>query len=292
MVSNKIAGELYETSVRLYVNQQNSSDFSARIKGLVSSFASFNNDYYQQFTFHPPFRFVVFLKKWAFFKLHHRLLSLQKNPIVSVAELSALYHFPYTTTAKTENLVTVHSPELPAPLSLKQANELDVVFGVNSYGGENTKIGLTDDERSRHVYLIGQTGSGKSTVMFHMAKDDIQNGRGVAVVDPHGDLIEDLLTIVPEKRIDDFIYFNPFDLKHPIGINLLEIPDNLDEDELELEKELVTEGVISIFRRVFSNEEQGNAHRIEYILRNAIYTAFYVEDRTIFTIYSLLNDSA
>jgi len=113
---------------------------------------------------------------------------------------------------------------------------------------------------------------------------------GVAVVDPHGDLAEDLLNRVPESRADGLIYFDPYDIKYPVGVNLLELSESADEDELELEKELVCESVVSIFRRVFFKDENVDAHRIEYILRNAIYSAFCQEDCTIFTVYDLLNN--
>jgi len=123
-----------------------------------------------------------------------------------------------------------------------------------------------------------------------MAKDDIVFGRGLAVLDPHGDLAKDLLNTVPKNRINDCIYFNPADLKHPIGLNLMEIPEGLEGEELEQEKELVCEGLISIFRRVFNKEENNDSHRIEYILRNTIYTAFNVPEATIFTIFDLLTN--
>ena len=86
------------------------------------------------------------------------------------------------------------------------------------------------------------------------------------------------------------MYVNPLDLKYPIGINLLELTPGLDDDELELEKELVCESVVSTLRRIFAKDENTDAHRIEYILRNAIYTAFTVKDATIFTVYDLLNN--
>jgi len=149
---------------------------------------------------------------------------------------------------------------------------------------------LTEEERETHMYIIGRTGSGKTTMMFAMAKHDIQQGRGMAFLDPHGDAADDLISIIPKSRLNDLVYINPIDLKYPIGINLLELTDGLDEDEAELEKEVVCEAVISLFRKVFSKEENTNAHRIEYILRNAIYTAFTVPDRTIFTVYDLLNN--
>jgi energy-coupling factor transporter ATP-binding protein EcfA2 len=204
--------------------------------------------------------------------------------------LTDLYHFPYGETTKTEGMVKLHSQELPLPLVVKNNANFDVVFGKNNYANVASDIGLTDDDRSRHVYVIGQTGSGKTTIIFHMAKDDIQKGRGVAILDPHGDLAEDLLNCVPKNRLNDCIYFNPFDIRHPIGINLLELTPGLNEDELEQEKELVCESVISVFRRIFSKDENTDSHRIEYILRNTIYTAFTLKDSTIFTVYDLLNN--
>ena len=105
---------------------------------------------------------------------------------------------------------------------------------------------------------------------------DIQNGKGVAVLDPHGDLAESILRHIPKERIKDVIYLNPDDLTHPIGMNLLELPDGLDGDDLLREKDLVTESTISVMRKIFSEDDTGG-HRIEYILRNAIQTALTLE---------------
>ncbi len=291
VVKEKIDQNLFETSIRLLVVSRDKEDISKRISGFLAAFGPFAS----------PYQSLV--AKGSMFKgrsTKKRLLDFQDrvvskglgtdNPLLSASEISDIYHFPYSDTTKTEDIVKVYSKDLPAPLSLKRGEELDVVFGVNNYGGKETDIGLTDETRDKHVFIAGATGSGKSTVLFNMAKGDIQKGRGVAVIDPHGDLAEDLLTTVPAKRINDFVYINPFDLKFPVGINLLELPEGLDEDELELEKELVCESVITIFRRVFTKEDNIDAHRIEYILRNTIYTAFTVKGRTIFTIYDLLNN--
>ncbi|MDO8513393.1 MAG: type IV secretion system DNA-binding domain-containing protein [bacterium] len=258
-----------------------------RERGLRSSFASFLHSSGQSLIpkWRNPVKIVERLK-WLMFRLR-----LSGSPLVlATSEVSALYHFPYTANTHTEDLVRVKSRDLPAPLVLKNNQDLDVVFGKSTYGNVVTDIGLTDEDRSRHLYLIGQTGSGKSTIIYHMASDDIKKGRGLAVIDPHGDLAEGLLDTVPKERTNDLIYFNPRDIKFPVGINLLELDESLEEDDLELEKELVCESVISIFRRVFFKDEDANAHRIEYILRNTIHTAFVVPDRTIFTVYHLLND--
>lgn len=212
--------------------------------------------------------------------------------LLSASEIADLYHFPFSRVTQTENIVKVYSKELPAPLSLKQGTILDVIFGKNTYGGITTDIGLTEEQRKTHMYILGRTGSGKTTLMFSMAKHDIEASHGLAFIDPHGDVSEDLLASIPDSRKNDLIYVNPWDIKHPIGINILELTEGLDEDQQELEKEVVCEGVISLFKKVFAKDENANAHRIEHILRNTIYTAFYVPDRTLFTINKLLTDDA
>jgi hypothetical protein len=290
-IKEKTDQNLFETSIRFLVVSKDGEEVQKRTSGFLAAFGPFSS----------PYQSLV--AKGSMFKgrsIKKRLLEFQDrivskglgtdNPLLSSSEISDIYHFPYSDTTKTEDIVKVYSKDLPAPLSLKRGDDLDVTFGVNNYGGKETEIGLIDETRDKHVFIVGATGSGKSTVLFNMASGDIQKGRGIAVVDPHGDLAEDLLSSIPASRINDFIYFNPFDLKYPVGINLLELPEGLDEDELELEKELVCESVITIFRRVFTREDNVDAHRIEYILRNTIYTAFTVKDRTIFTIYDLLND--
>ena len=288
-IKTKLDQHLFETSLRIFVVANTKEAANYRIDELVAAFRPFASSL-QSIASRKSYLSSVRQQVKSFQSRHLPQAIFIQNPILSSSELSDLYHFPHTKTTRTEDLLKSKSQELPAPLTLKNNHNLDVVFGVNNYGNSASDVGLTDDDRSRHMYLIGQTGSGKSTVIYHMAKDDIAKGRGLAVIDPHGDLAEDLVATVPESRIDDLIYFNPFDIKHPIGVNLLEITPDLDEDELELEKELVCESVISIFRRVFNKDENTDAHRIEYILRNTIYTAFNVKDATIFTIYELLND--
>ncbi|MBI2314969.1 type IV secretion system DNA-binding domain-containing protein [Candidatus Daviesbacteria bacterium] len=286
-IDSKINQPLFNTSIRLLMVFKDKEDLLEREQGLKSSFSTFSFPEYQALTV-KRFLNIDRIKKLLLFLFRKRLLS--NTSILSISEISSIFHFPYAGTTNTENLVKSHSKNLPAPLSLKKGHELDVVFGENNYGETPTKIGLTDEERQTHMYIIGRTGSGKTTMMFSMAKNDIEKGHGIAFLDPHGDAADDLISIIPEKRLNDLIYINPIDLKYPIGINLLELTPGLDEDESELEKEVVAEGVISLFRKVFSKEENTNAHRIEYILRNAIYTSFTVEGRTIFTVYDLLNN--
>jgi Helicase HerA, central domain len=287
-VGQKIGEELFESTVRLMLIQKDSFDMKTRLGGIISALSVFNNGGYQSFLVKRPLPLLDWL---SFLQMKHRLLSLTANPVLSVTEASSLYHLPFSDTTKTEDLVNTKSKILPAPLSLKQSrSNLDVTFAKNNYAGREVPIGLTLEERRRHAYVLGATGTGKSTLLLSMINDDLTNGKGMAVVDPHGDLAESVLACVPEDRADDLIYFNPDDLEHPIGLNLLELTPSLDENDALREKEFVTESVVSLFRKVFSDSLTGNPHRIEYILRNAIYTAFHVENPTIFTVYDLLND--
>ena len=204
--------------------------------------------------------------------------------------MAALYHFPYGTTSETENLITSLSRSLPAPVSLKRSKQFDVLLGTNTYNGLSTPIGLTTLERERHVYIVGGTGNGKTTMLLYGIEQDIRHGKGLAIIDPHGDLAESILGYIPKKRLADVIYFNPDDVAYPMGLNLLELPKGLSGDELIREKDLITETVISVFRKIFSEDDSGG-HRIEYILRNTIQTALTMEDATIFTIFRLLTNS-
>ncbi|OGE19181.1 hypothetical protein A3J19_01205 [Candidatus Daviesbacteria bacterium RIFCSPLOWO2_02_FULL_41_8] len=289
LIDSKINQPLFETTIRLLMIFKDKDDLADRQQGFKSAFSTFSSNGYQALV-SKRYLNIDRVKKYLFFVFKKRLLSFTNNSVLSISEVSGIYHFPYASMTNTENLVKSHSKTLPAPLSLKKGRKMDVSFGNNHYGGTTTLIGLTEEERETHMYIIGRTGSGKTTMMFSMAKHDIEDGRGMAFLDPHGDAADDLISIIPKDRLNDLVFINPIDLKYPIGINLLELTPGLDEDEAELEKEVVAEGVISLFRKVFSREENTNAHRIEYVLRNAIYTAFTVEDRTIFTVYDLLNN--
>lgn len=288
-IEGKINQKLFEGKIRLLIQVKEKQELSERVKGFTSSLAVFSVPGFQ--TLYKKKNF--FLDKLIIFNFKNRLLSFVSNSspyLFSSSEISDLYHFPFTRVTQTENIVKLHSQELPAPLSLKKDRPLDVLFAKNTYGGSETLIGLTGEEREKHMYIIGATGSGKTTMITSMASQDIKNGKGVAVIDPHGDLAETLLTCIPKERTNDLIYVNPDDLKFPIGINLLELTPGLDEDDILREKEFITESVISLFRKVFSESMAGHAHRIEYILRNAIQTALTLENPTLFTIYELLNN--
>lgn len=291
-IQQKIDQPLFETSIRFLTIMEDPKEQNERIRGFVSSLSTFSVPKYQSLGLKKTL-FPYIIENLRIFSFKKRLLSIVDNTspsLLSVSEVSSLYHFPFMMVNQTENIVKVHSKQLPAPLSLKQEKSLDIIFAKNNYAGVTTMIGLSEEEREKHMYIIGATGSGKTTMILSMVKQDIENDKGVAVIDPHGDLAESILSCIPDKRREDLIYVNPDDLKYPIGINLLELTPDLSEDDMLREKEFITESVISLFRKVFSESMGGHAHRIEYILRNTIQTALTLENPTLFTIYELLNN--
>lgn len=289
-VHDKISQPLFRASIRAYVVMNDRQRERQRVKGVREWLAALAVPKYQTLKVRRAYSRLQ--EGYRLLTFRRRLPSIfRRNAcILSAAELADLYHFPHSQAAKTENIVKSLSKTLPAPLSLKNGAAFDVVLGRNQHHGTITDIGLTVEERERHVYVIGGTGNGKTTMLEYGIVQDIRNGKGVAVVDPHGDLAERLLRHIPESRIKDVVYFNPADLSYPIGLNLLELPEGLTGDELLDAKDFITEAVISVMRKVFSEDDSGG-HRIEYVLRNAVQTALTLKDPTLFTIFDLLTDT-
>jgi hypothetical protein len=290
-ILQKLKQPLFRTDIRMLVVANSYSRLADLSNGVTSSLAPLDGE--QQL--YIPHLYPDWLgQKIGKFKLVRRMPSflIYDANILAASELASIYHFPYGT-IKTEGMARSHSRTLPAPTLLKNRaddSSFDVMLGRNNHHGQANDIGLTADERERHMYVIGGTGNGKTTLLQYAIVQDIQNGKGVAVIDPHGDLAARLLKYIPEDRLKDVIYFDPSDISNPIGVNLLELPDGLIGDQLLLAQDFVTEAIVSIFRKTFSEDDSGG-HRIEHVLRNAVHTAFAVEGANLFTVRKLLNNA-
>lgn len=159
-------------------------------------------------------------------------------------------------------------------------NEI-TVFAQTNFRGENRRFGIRTDDRRRHMYVIGKTGMGKSTMLENMIIQDIQTGKGVAVVDPHGDLVEKVLKFIPSHRLNDVIYFNPADADFPIAFNILESVD----PEL---KNLVSNGLVGVFKKIWADSW---GPRLEYILINAILALLEYPGSTLLGVTRMLVDA-
>ena len=285
----KLNQPLFRVSVRAAVHMNNVDTARERLGAIRTSLQAYGVPSYQALQARTALLLPKRLRRFAF---SHRLPALfkRRSMVLSSSELANLYHFPLGNTSQTDNLITSLSRTLAAPVSLKSGRTLAVTIGDNHHHNTVTPIGLTESERERHLYVIGGTGNGKTTMLFYSILQDIRAGNGIAVIDPHGDLAERILHYIPEDRIEDVIYMNPDDLAYPVGVNLLELPEGLTGDDLLREKDLVTEATISVLRKIFSDDDSGG-HRIEYILRNSIQTVLTLENPTLFTIFELLNDA-
>lgn len=154
------------------------------------------------------------------------------------------------------------------------------VFAQTTFRNEFKKFGIKTDDRRRHMYLIGKTGMGKSTILENMIVDDIRSGHGVAVVDPHGDLAEKIIEFVPAERLKDVIYFNPSDINYPIAFNVVE------QVEPHL-RHLVASGLIGVFQKLWADSW---GPRLEYILRNAILAILDFPGSTLLGVVRMLSD--
>lgn len=282
-VKEKIDKQMFEVSLRLLVQSDNSSEYAVRTSGFLASLSSLGSPYQtlvekKKLLHFWPSPFSAFAKRKA----------SSNNPILSVSELTDIYHFPYTETTKTEDLVKSKNQPLPAPLSFKQTTtKFDNVFAKNNYGGSETLIGQTLEERRRHTYILGATGTGKTTLLAAMIYNDIVSGKGVGILDPHGQLVEKLLSVIPKERIKDVIWFAPDDDAYPIALNLLELPrGSFTSSQLQKQKSLVASSIISIFQKLYEAKYFGP--RMEYVLRNAILTALETPSPTLQTILDLL----
>src|SRR3989344_9141086 len=157
----------------------------------------------------------------------------------------------------------------------------DITYlGLATYKDKNTLFGIKRNDRRQHVYILGKSGTGKSVLMFNMILQNIRNGEGVCLVDPHGETVEALLSAIPEERIKDVIYFNPSDTEYSVGFNVLELVD-------QEHKHLVAAGLMGTFEKIWANAWSA---RMEYILNNCILALLDTPGSTLLGISRMLVD--
>lgn len=189
--------------------------------------------------------------------------------ILNLGELAHIYHFPEAIAQhEAPQLKAVGAASAPAPAELPKEGTL---IGVNKYRGEKRDIYSTPKDRLRHFYVIGQTGTGKSSLLKNMAVEDIKAGRGVCFIDPHGTDVQDILSTVPKERIDDVIYFDPSYTPRPFGLNMLEYDTQFPELKIFVVNEL-----LSIFKKLYASTPEAMGPAFEQYFRNA--TMLVLED--------------
>lgn len=206
------------------------------------------------------FRKVPLLRKGKFIRdFIFRHFNESNRILLNTEEVNSLFHFPLPT-LETPNILWLLARKAPAPTNLPTEG---VILGKNIYRGVEKMIRIKREDRRRHVYIIGMTGTGKSVLMQEMAKQDIKNGEGVCVVDPHGGLVEDILSCVPKSRAEDVIIFDPSDIERPVGLNMLDATSPEEAD-------FAVQEMIAIFYKLFPPEMIGPM--FEHNMRNVMLT--------------------
>ncbi len=225
----------------------------------------------------------------------HRLDAMLERRLVahssfhlSIFELASLYHFPNKTLSTIPNLTWGKNLLGEPPDNLPTVSKQDPpeikkeinVFAETVFKNETRKYGIHRADRRRHMYVIGKTGTGKSTMLCNMAINDLRNNEGLCFIDPHGDAIDTLLDYIPASRINDVVFFNPADGDRTVKINLFE-GRNVEH------RELIASGIISIFHKLY---EYSWGPRLEHFLRNALLTLLQMENAKLGDIITLFTD--
>ncbi|HUD09993.1 MAG TPA: DUF87 domain-containing protein [Patescibacteria group bacterium] len=283
IITDKISQNGFRTGIRILVKSDNPGLFF----NIVNGFSIFNNPIGNSFYLRRPHLWQKDRFERALIKRSRSFIP--SNQVLNVSEIASLYHLPTEQLAKIHNLswtkaIFSEPPEnLPIAQGLGDAEKQEINFFANTeFKNKLTNFGIKGKDRRKHTYIIGKTGAGKSTLIANMAINDIRNGEGVAVIDPHGDLTEIILDYIPSNRINDVIYLDPSDSSSSsFHLNPLEVGNT--------QKELVASGIVSIFKKLYGNSW---GPRLEYILRNTILTLLEVPDSTFLEVPGLLTDKS
>ena len=269
----------YDVKIRLAYLGQNETDAKLNMQALVGTFKQYNSTSINGFQ----------QKGGSFNKKDleaYKTREFSDNGfILNISELASVYHLPHTS-VETPNIVwanakTAEPPaQLPVLTGEKAVDENISAFGLTNFRGINHQFGLQRIDRSRHVYIIGQTGAGKSGMLELLALSDVFYNQGYCIIDPHGDFAIDNLKFIPESRVRDVVYFNPADTAFPVAFNPLEISD-------PSRKPNICSEVIGVLKRMFGDSW---GPRLEHILR---YTLLALLDRpstTLLDISRMLTD--
>lgn len=277
---DKISKLLFEITIRIVCVSEKEDRETAvvKVREIAGSFKQFN---------------IPHLNGFHIKKIEHGEHAARKymnrfiggEMVFNNEELATLYHLPHMSVA-TPNIAWVRSKKMEPPSDLPGAATVGdgggfTLLGKTNFRGGSQEFGIKTGDRRRHIYIIGKTGMGKSTLLENMILSDIKSGRGVAVVDPHGDLADHVMDFVPSHRTNDVILFDPADRDFPVAFNMLE---NVDPAY----NTIVASGLVGIFKKIYA-ESWGP--RLEHILRNTILALLEYPNTTMLGITRILQDA-
>ncbi|MBI2066197.1 type IV secretion system DNA-binding domain-containing protein [Candidatus Woesebacteria bacterium] len=280
-IESKIGKPGFETSIRMVVVSGTAEMAKTHLSNISAAFEQFSGEF-------NGFKSRKIRSKGAlmedFLYRYQPMFHVLGNhsSILNSEELATIYHFP-NKQVTTPHIHWLYSKTAPAPSEIPTEG---LYLGVSTYRGLRRPIHIGDEDRMRHIYIIGKTGTGKSELLKEMILQDIKAGKGICFMDPHGQAIEDLLKLIPPERAEDVIYFDPGDTERPMGLNLLEAAT---EDE----KHFAATSVINMMYKLFDPYKTGIVGpRFEHAVRNAMLTAMSEPGNTFVEVMRILTDAS
>jgi len=252
--ANKIA---FETNIRLVTSAKTKIRADQILIQLINAFYQFTSPNLNSL---KPFIVTKRALKKLIYNFSFRIFDDSSKMILCTEELTSIYHFPYL--LKTPKIKFLKAKSASPPANLPKEG---LILGRNIYRGIETVVRLQKEDRRRHLYIVGQTGTGKSAFLQNLIVQDIRNNEGVGILDPHGDLIENVLGLIPEERKEDVVLVDPSDLQMPVGLNLLEYDLNKPE-----QKTFIVNEMISIFHKLFGEVPEALGPMFEQYARNSL----------------------
>ncbi len=280
-IGNKMKSTIMKANIRIIASGDTKERAEAILQEVESSFNQFSEAASNSFVFEEAHGSSL---KKLFHDFSYRAFSPDEVMPLNLKELSSVFHFPVGIGSQPQ-LKEAKAGIAPAPLDMRPDG---VVLGVNNYRGKDTEIHLGREDRMRHFYVVGQTGTGKTNIMLNMITQDIRNGDGCCYIDPHGTDIQTILSRIPKERIDDVIYFDPAYTARPMGLNMLEYDPKYPE-----QKTFVVNEMMGIFNKLFDMKVGGGAMFEQYFRNSAFLVMEDPESgSTLLEITRVLGDKA
>lgn len=258
-ISRKVKSRIAPVSIRIVTSAPTQTRANELLSNLMAPFSQYDDPRGNQLRFKTvgSWNITAFLRDFTY-----REFDTSLAMPLSLAEVTSIFHFTAERVTTSRELKKSYAKQAPAPVEIGGEG---ITLGINRYGAQETPVHFSAADRLRHCYVIGQTGTGKTGLIKNMIIQDIQNGEGVAFIDPHGNDIEDVLAAVPPERMKDVIYFDPAYTARPMGLNMLEY----DRSKPEM-KTFVVDEVYGIFRKLYSDVPEAFGPMFEQYYRNAV----------------------
>ncbi len=275
-VEGKIVRSGFETVIRIITSSTTADSAKAHLTNIKTAFEQFSGPY-NGFSGTKTYSEKAFLTDF----IYRYMPRYSAGSVLTPDELASLFHFP-NKSIETPYISWLSSKRAPAPEKIPTSG---LYLGKSVYRGIDRPVYLSEDDRRRHMYVIGRTGTGKTEFLKTMMLQDIMAGKGICFIDPHGDAAEELLELIPPNRAEDVIYFDPSDMLRPFGINMLEAYS-------EEQKHFVVASIIGLMYKLFDPNKTGIiGPRFEHGVRNAMLTAMSKPGATFVEVVRLMTDA-